>query len=651
MYTYSARSIPTLIRRSVLQAIAVAIIACFLLSLVCGFVYHYQQQRLHLQQLAELLATSASTADGASLVARQVSILLEDNSSIQSISFYSTDHPILTLDQALIEQESNNWYKALFADTVSFDRAVTSDYMNGITLQDSNSRQQLSSDLSSSAIKTNIINDKVPNSTALVGYINITLNVNKLRIDWFRKNIWLWLATMILSNGLIIFIIRKLNWPSKDITELAKVCEIVIDNSQLKQLPVIQQQFEFQELARIKLAFITLFNRLKTAEQKVNELAAFEQQLRNKDLSLDVQRNNFQSMITHELKTSLNAISGGLQLLDPQTLNEEQQDVLTIIRKGSQHLDNTLEQIIQLNKIEKGQIGVSLSDFNPLQLLAELLSEFEPIAKHKGIELIARIQHIDYTLEGDTNKIRQVISTLIDNAIKFTESGQVIVESQLTHFIESIRWEIKVIDTGIGIDTNYMEDIFTPFFQVDPSHTRDYEGVGVGLPVIKQIVQLIGATIKVSSELDMGSEFMVIMPLRNTYQNQQKLFSFVGLNIVYYHLEKTGFIVDELQCLGASVSCKQFGLSLTEQLTMSDVDMIMIAEDILPESAAQLARYIREQESTHRVLLIYWYPPHKAHTLNRFESGLKAVGVDFCHSATNDSKVLYSLLKEWLAWW
>ncbi|ALF59019.1 sensor histidine kinase [Psychrobacter urativorans] len=649
MRTPSVRSIPALIRRSVIQAIAVAVIAGFLLSFIYGFVYHYQQQRLYIHQLADLLAESASSVNGANLVARQVGILLEDDSSIQSIVFYSTDHPTVSLDQAAIEQASNDWYNAFFTNTISLNRAVTSAYMRGITVQDANSSQQQSRNLTGNALENSLIKAKLPDTTTLIGYINITLDINKLRLDWFLKNIWLWLATVIFSISCVVFIIRKLQWPSKDIAELTKVCDMVRNNPEIKQLPVIHQYFDFQELNGIRLAFISLFNRLQIAEEKVIALAAFEQQLHNKDLSLDVQRYNFQSMITHELKTSLNAISGGLQLLNPQSLNEEQKDILAIIRKGSQHLDNTLEQIIQLNKIEKGQIGISLSEFNPLQLLADLIAEFESIAKQKNIELISRIQHIDYTLEGDVNKIKQIIATLIENALKFTLAGQVIVESQLTHFNENIRWQIKVIDTGIGIDAKYMQDIFTPFFQVDPSHTREYEGVGVGLPVVKQVIQLIGGALEVDSELGVGSEFTAIMPLRNIYRNQQQ-HSLAGLKVIYYHHEDTGFIVEELQHLGALVSCQQYSVSVIEELTTTHVDIIMIAEDILPEKAAQLARYIREQENSSRVLLIYWYPSHKPSTWNSFEYGLKAVGVDFCHSAPRDSKILRNLLKKWLAW-
>lgn len=651
MSTHHVKSISTLIWRSVLQAIAVAIMAAFLLSFIYGFVYHYQQKRIHIQQLADILSDIASTADGANLAAKNISMILEEDSSIQNIVFYATDHPAVTPDQYEIEQNDSDWYNSLFTDTITFNRAVTSNYINDVTTGSINDteKKKLAEVLSRNnrEAKTNI--DNYPESNAVIGYINITLNLNKLRSEWFLKNIWLWLATIAFSVSCVMFIIRKLNWPTKDITELAKICDIIVDSPELKELPSVQQDFNFQELSRIRLAFITLFSRLKTTEKKLAALADFELQLHNKDVSLTMQRANFQSMITHELKTSLNAISGGIQLLNPQTLNDEQKDILAIIRQGNEHLDNTLEQIIQLNKIEKGQVSVIVSDFNPLQLLADLLAEFEPTAKQKGLELISRVKHIDYMLQGDIDKIKQIISTLIENAIKFTLSGQVIVESQLNYFHQSIRWQLKITDTGVGIDDKHIDDIFTPFFQVDPSHTREYGGLGVGLTVVNQIAQLIGASIEVSSKLDIGSEFTVTIPLRNAYQSQRH-FSFTGLNFVYYYQDQTGFMVEELRRLGASVTCHKYGLSVIEQLTTTTVDMIMIAEEVLPEKAAQLARYIREQESTHRSLLVYWYPEHKEHTFSSFEHNLKAVGVDFFHSTTRDSKVFYNLLKKWLSY-
>ena len=644
MRTPSTKTIPKVVWRSVLQGITVAIIVAFLLSFVYGFVYYYQQKVLHVQRLAALLASNASTTDGAALISSQVSFLLDDDPTLKNIVFYSTNAPIEGFDQTTAQQTGSDWYNAFLTDSISFNRIVTNRYVTDSSVDTSN-QQPVGSIAAARAGSTS--SAELVESNSLVGYINITLDIDKLRLEWLRKIIFSWFATMTVGMTTVWFILRKLNWPTKDVIELAKVCDIVVDNPNLEQLPVIQQRFDFQELIRIKKAFVLLFDRLQVAQQDYEAVADFEKQLHNKERSLDIQRRNFQSMITHELKTSLNAISGGLQLLDNRYLNEEQRDTLAIIRGGSQHLESTLEQIIQLNKIEKGQVAIRLSEFNPLQIIADLIAEFDPIAKQKGLELISRVHHIDYTFEGDASKIQQILAALIDNAIKFTQKGQVVIESQLTHINENIRWQLKVIDTGIGINADYIDDIFTPFFQVDSSTTREYEGAGVGLPVVKHMLHLIGASIEVESTLGAGSQFTTIIPLRNKYQSwQQTLLK--GLNIIYFHLDKTGFLVKELQRFGATVICQQHEQLVMEQIATMNIDIVMFAEDIVPTKAAQLASMIRSSESIHRTLLIYWYPAHETRGLERMEFDLKVAGIDYCHSAPNKTNKLAKLLKNWL---
>lgn len=646
----SVKTLPSLIWNSVLQGIGVAVLIAFLLSFVYDYVYYYQQQRLHVQQLAELLANSASTVDGANLVANQVSLLLADETSIQNIVFYSTDHPISTISQADIERISDDWYNALFADTISFNRAVTSYYVIDDEMQFNSRNAQISS-LWKNKIANNVSNasttleqSSAPN--VLVGYINITLDIDKLRMQWLRKTIFLWLFTLVLGVLTIAFIFRKLLRSSKDIKELATTCELVINNPDLEQLPVIQQRFEFRELLYIKQSFIVLFERSRELREHYRALGDLEQRLHQKEKSLEAQRYNFQGMITHELKTSLNAISGGLQLLDAQHLSYDQQDTLAIISKGSQHLQLTLEQIIQLNKIEKGQVTVTLYEFSPLQMIADLLAKFDPIAQKKGIELISHIHHIDYTLEGDANKIQQILTALIDNAIKFTQQGQITIESQLTHFNDSIRWQLNVIDTGIGINSPYIDKIFMPFFQVDSSKTRQYEGVGIGLPIVKQMLQLLSASIDVASSVDEGSQFSVTIPLRNKYKNwQQSVLE--DLTIIYCYADNNDFLAKELQRLGAAVTFQPIEQLAAAQLTDDKFDMVMFAEDILPERVAQLAQLVRSYETEHRSLLIYWYPMYRENEVHKFEHTLKIAGIDYYHSVPEHPEPLIKLLKKW----
>lgn len=645
------QTLPMLVWQSIVQTMILAVLAGFLLSFVYGLVQHYKEERRHTRQLANLLTLSAASVDGDEVVAEQVRFLLENEQSIESILFYTTSQPIA--DSNLTKDD---WKNALFANTVSLNYPVVGDYTDGkstlsIDSNRLNGNQQGFKALPAIKPESNSIRQAAPATadTALVGYINITLNVATLRSNWVQSNLWLWLMTTALAIAWALFILRKLNWPSKDIAALTEVCDIVLKNPELEQLPAIPQRFKFEELVQIKQAFVTLFNRLQASKQNYEALAVFEQQLHQKDLSLDVQLHNFQSMITHELKTSLNAIVGGLQLLDEEHLNDEQKDAVDIIHNGSDKLVLALNQIIQLNQIQKGQISLQISAFNPLQLISDLLAEFEPIAQQKGLTLSSHIHHIDYSLEGDAEKIQQILSILLSNAIKFTPVGQVSITSQLTHFDHSNRWQIRIKDTGIGIDSSFIEDIFNPFFQVDSSQTREYEGTGIGLPVVKQMAQLMGASIEVNSKLGVGTEFIVTFQLSNQRQSRQQ-YLLTGLDIVYYYYQDSGALADELQRLGAHVICCQHEQLVIDEVNNQKFDMVMFAEDVLPSSAEALAKRIRASETEHRALLVYWYSQQQALHLDSFEHGLKAAGIDYCQVASYEDKALSNLLKSWLAW-
>ena len=617
MNNRSPQTLPKLIWQSIIQTVILAVLTGLLLSFVYGFVQYYKDTRQHLQELATLLTISASKADSSDVVDKQIQFLLEKQPSIESILFYSTSDSVVDANQL-----RDDWKNALFANRISFNYPIVGDPTNKIL-----------------SLKED----------TLVGHLNVTLNIAMLRENWIKSHLLLWLITTLLAIIWALFILRKLNWPSKDIATLSTACDMVIKNPELERLPMIQQRFEFQELMQIKQAFMTLFERLQVAKQDYQALAALEKQLHHKDLSLDVQLRNFQSMITHELKTSLNAIVGGLQLLDDEHLSHEQKDAIDIIRNGSDKLVLTLDQIIQLNQIQKGQISLQIHEFNPLQLIADLLADFEPIAKQKGLALISHIHHIDYVLEGDAARIKQILAILINNAIKFTPTGQVTITSQLTHFNNSNRWQISVADTGIGIDSSFIDDIFNPFFQVDSSKTRQYEGSGIGLPVVKQMAQLMAASIEVESTLGVGTKFTVTIPMANQRQSEQQQ-DLRGLKVVYYYYHEKGVLVDELQRLGADVVCYQNEQLVVDEISTKKFDILMFAEDVFSRKAALLASRIRVLETESRTLMVFWYPQQQIHDLDSFEFGLKASGVDYCAVAKYEGKALNDLLKYWLGW-
>lgn len=617
------KTISLYIKKRIIIILELMTLIITIMVIAFGLVNDFTKTRTHAQLIAQMLATIASTTQGIEQISEQITYLLNNDKALESIVFYSIDHPINDDE----EYNGHLWLEALTVKTASVHYPVLS--------------RQFASD-------NPMINRQALTNKTLIGYISITLDMQKFRRDWFAQNKWLIFLLILINILSIWFVFKVIKRPIKQINELARVSHEIIKNTELQQLPVLSKDMEYIETLYIKQGFLALFQRLNKIQASYQSLKEYEEQLKSKDQSLDIQRSSFQGMITHELKTSLNAIFGGLQLLDNQYLSHEQQDALAIIRKGSQQLDFSLEQIIQLNKIEKGQLGINLMEFQPLQLLSDLIAEFEPLAKEKNLEIISHISHVDYMLEGDMHKIRMILELLLDNAIKFTKEGSITIESHLTHFNQSSRWSINIIDTGIGIPHQHLEDIFTPFFQIDPSINREYEGIGIGLSLAKQMCQILGATLDVKSDVQVGSCFSLTLQLKN-WQHTKNRNLLHGVRVINYHHSSILSIKEAVQTLeefGASITNHQHCQSVIDDLKNKHFDILVIYQDTSPKLAKNLATNIRRHESSHRLLIVYFYHPEKSSLLDMAD--LHASGIDFCHEDNLSMDEKAYLIKNWL---
>ena len=139
-------------------------------------------------------------------------------------------------------------------------------------------------------------------------------------------------------------------------------------------------------------------------------------------------------MVIHELKSALEVIFGGMQLIDKRYMSAEHTEALNIIDQGVTQLSSTLNQIVQLDRIEKGQIGISLSELQPAALINELVDKYQPLAKKRHLNLTATLKHVDLVLAGDVKKIYSILDALLSNAIKYTETGGVTLDSRIDYF-------------------------------------------------------------------------------------------------------------------------------------------------------------------------------------------------------------------------
>ncbi len=213
--------------------------------------------------------------------------------------------------------------------------------------------------------------------------------------------------------------------------------------------------------------------------------------------------------MSHEIRTPLNGIIGFTDLL-LEELDDEHQEYLSLIKKSGTMLLNIINDILDFSKIENNQIELEEIDFNLQDCIENILDLQSQKAGAKDVNLFYNIESdVKIGMRGDMGRIQQILMNLISNAIKFTEQGAVEVYVKT---VPDNAIEIWVKDTGVGFDEKMSEKLFRPFLQEDASTTRRYGGTGLGLSICKQLVELMGGSIRAESQKGEGSSFIVKLP-------------------------------------------------------------------------------------------------------------------------------------------
>jgi signal transduction histidine kinase len=222
-------------------------------------------------------------------------------------------------------------------------------------------------------------------------------------------------------------------------------------------------------------------------------------------------KSRFLANMSHELRTPLNAIIGYSELLAEDCNSDGNQAAakdLSKIRTAARHLLNLINEILDLSKIEAGQVELFVEDVKIASLLDEVDTVIKPLVAERNNRLAVECPVRAEFLRTDVMKLRQILFNLLSNACKFTENGRIKLTIELHH-----HWLTLVIsDTGIGMTPEQQRNLFKPFVQADGSTTRKYGGTGLGLAISKQFCEMMGGTIKVSSEAGKGTTFTVCIP-------------------------------------------------------------------------------------------------------------------------------------------
>ncbi len=315
-----------------------------------------------------------------------------------------------------------------------------------------------------------------------------------------------------------------------DLVELETKALEFIDNGQANEAIKLLESAEYERRRKIlrdglseetktkELEFSKLeepFRPTEVVSDSTKTIIELERKFYEKLREADTIKQEFLTMITHELKTPLVPIVGYVDILLSQKLgeiNKTQKEKLEIIKASAQSLLQLISDLLDVQKIELGQLGMTKNTYNLSQIIKDILARMQPELERHGIMVSLDLQE-NITCLCDKNRIEQVLNNLISNAIDFCpkNNGKINIKLQLE---DNSHARISIADNGIGIPKNKLDKIFVKFYQIDASTTREHGGTGLGLVVCKGIIENHGGKIWAESKgLEKGSVFHILLPV------------------------------------------------------------------------------------------------------------------------------------------
>lgn len=342
---------------------------------------------------------------------------------------------------------------------------------------------------------------------------------------------------------------------------------------------------------------------LDVTEQKQLEIELIKQKQKAEEASKA--KEVFLANMSHEIRTPLNAIIGFLRELAKQELTELQKKYIDNSTIASRHLLAILNNILDISKIEAGEMELEKEDFFFEESIGKVIKVLQPLAKQKGLRLTANLEKMTFPVfNADSLRIEQILFNLVGNSIKFTNKGRIDLQCEVLIDRPTIqKILIKITDTGIGMDKSYIETIFKKFSQEDKAVTRKFGGTGLGMAITKELIGLMHGEITIESEKGKGTTFNIVLPLEKGNPDKIKEYkteldvNISGLSILLVEDNKMNRMVlqNSMQYFNCKVTEAENGLEALELLKKNIYDIILMDIQMPEMDGIEATKIIRNE--------------------------------------------------------